>query len=117
MPEFSATTKAKLLTIPFNEFKGKNNGIFDPAHIQKMGIWCNTIGSDNVDSVMYFDNIMAVNANNSGNSNSSDNSSSGNSSNGNSSSSNQNSNNSEVNSNSTQITSSKNKWIKENNDW
>ncbi|MFW2490245.1 glycosyl hydrolase [Clostridium chromiireducens] len=111
MPEFSATTEAKLLTIPFNEFKGKNNGIFDPAHIQKMGIWCNTIGSDNVDSVMYFDNIMAVNSNNSRNS------SLGNSSNGNSSSSNQNSSNSEVNANSSQITISKNKWIKENDYW
>ncbi|EKQ56491.1 MULTISPECIES: glycosyl hydrolase [unclassified Clostridium] len=63
MPEFAATTEPKLLTIPFSQFKGKNNGTFDPAHIQKMGIWCNTIGSDTVDSVMYFDDIKAVNTN------------------------------------------------------
>ncbi len=61
MPEFAATTEAKLLTIPFSDFKGKNNGTFDPAHISKMGLWCNTIGTDTVDSVMYFDNIKAIN--------------------------------------------------------
>lgn len=70
MPEFAATNEAKLLTIPFSEFKGKNGGTFDPAHIEKMGIWCNTIlqegkeSSWTVESKMYFDDIHAVNTTN-----------------------------------------------------
>ena len=70
MPEFAATNEAKLLTIPFSDFKGKNGGTFDPAHIEKMGIWCNTLpqeGKENswtVESKMYFDDIHAVNTEN-----------------------------------------------------
>lgn len=73
MPEFAAETEPKLLTIPFSDFKGKNGGIFDPAHIEKMGIWCNTIpveGQENswtVESKMYFDDIHAVNTKNDSN--------------------------------------------------
>lgn len=68
MPEFAATTEAKLITLPFSEFKGKNGGKFDPSKIEKMGIWCNTnvpknnSGSWSVDSAMYFDDIEAVNS-------------------------------------------------------
>jgi mannan endo-1,4-beta-mannosidase len=66
MPEFSGTTEPKLITLPFSQFKGKNNGVFDPSKIEKMGIWCNTIvpkgytGSWTVDSAMYFDDIKAI---------------------------------------------------------
>lgn len=69
LPEFAATTEAKVLTIPFSEFKGKNGGTLDLANIEKMGIWCNTIkpqgstGTWTVESKMYFDNIKAVNTN------------------------------------------------------
>lgn len=69
MPDFAATTEAKLLTIPFSQFKGKNNGTFDQAHIEKMGIWCNTIGTDTVNSVIYFDDIKGVSSSNSGSNN------------------------------------------------
>ncbi|MBE6051471.1 MAG: mannanase [Clostridium sp.] len=67
MPEFAGTTEPKLITLPFSQFKGKNGGKFDPAHIERIGIWCNTIvpedheGDFTVDSTMYFDNIKAVN--------------------------------------------------------
>ncbi|RII36464.1 mannanase [Clostridium chromiireducens] len=61
MNDFAATTEAKLLTIPFSEFKNIDNGTFDLAYIDKMGIWCNTIGSDTVNSVLYFDDIKAIN--------------------------------------------------------
>ena len=67
MPEFAGTTEPKLITLPFSQFKGKNNGVFDPSKIEKMGIWCNTIvpkgytGSWTVDSAMYFDDIKAIN--------------------------------------------------------
>lgn len=67
MPEFAATTEPKLITLPFSQFKGKNNGVFNPSKIEKMGIWCNTLppkgttSAWTVDSAMYFDNIIAVN--------------------------------------------------------
>ncbi|HCW54036.1 MAG TPA: hypothetical protein DG753_09925 [Clostridium sp.] len=66
LPEFAATTEPKLLTIPFSEFKGKDNGTFDSSHIDRFGIWCNTIADENsnnlvkVDSSMFFDDIKAV---------------------------------------------------------
>ncbi|MBE6071919.1 MAG: hypothetical protein E7208_08160 [Clostridium butyricum] len=68
LPEFAGTTEPKVLTIPFSEFKGKNNGTFDPYHIDRFGIWCNTIldensnGLVNIDSSMFFDDIKAVNS-------------------------------------------------------
>ena len=64
--EFAATTEAKLVTIPFSALKGKSGGTFDPANITRAGIWCNTIpaegttGAWTVDSVMYFDDMKAV---------------------------------------------------------
>lgn len=67
LPEFAATTEAQLITLPFTEFKGKNNGTFDASNIQKVGIWCNTIvpeeheGEWTVESTMYFDDIKAIN--------------------------------------------------------
>ncbi|WP_139902156.1 cell wall-binding repeat-containing protein [Clostridium thermarum] len=66
LPEFAATTEAKLLTIPFSQFKGKKNGTFDPANVSQVGLWCNTIipeghtGTWTVDSVIYYDDIKAV---------------------------------------------------------
>lgn len=67
LPEFAATTEAQLITLPFSEFKGKNNGTFDASNIQKVGIWCNTLvpegneGIWTVESTMYFDDIKAIN--------------------------------------------------------
>lgn len=66
LPEFAATTKAQLLTLPFSQFVGKNKGKFDPSKITSIGLWCNTIvpqGSKDikVTSTMYFDDIKAVN--------------------------------------------------------
>lgn len=61
MPEFAATKDAKLVTIPFSKFVGKNKGTFDPKKITRVGIWCNTIESNvNVDSAMYFDDIKVI---------------------------------------------------------
>lgn len=66
LPEFAATTEGKTLTIPFSDFKGKNNGTFDPSNIESFGLWCNTIvpegnsGTWTVDSSFEFDNIKAV---------------------------------------------------------
>ena len=60
MPEFAATTKAQLITLPFSKFVGKNNGTFDPTKITKMGLWCNTIGDATINSSMYFDSIKVV---------------------------------------------------------
>lgn len=67
LPELAATKEAKLVTLPFTEFKGKNSGIFDPSNVTSVGVWCNTIvpegheGSWTVESTMYFDDIKAVN--------------------------------------------------------
>lgn len=60
LPEFAATGDAKYVTIPFAALKGKNGGVFDPSKISRFGIWCNTIGKSDTDSVMYIDDIHAV---------------------------------------------------------
>lgn len=66
LPEFAATKDACLVTIPFSAFKGKNGGTFNPANIERAGLWCNTIVPEGttedwtVDSSMYFDDIKAV---------------------------------------------------------
>lgn len=49
-----------MITLPFADFKGKNGGTFDPSGVKHFGIYCNTIGSNTIDSVMYFDAIKAV---------------------------------------------------------
>lgn len=65
LPEFAGTTEAKTLRIPFSDFKGKQNGKFDPANITSFGLWCNTIvpeghkGTWTVDSTFEFDNFHA----------------------------------------------------------
>ncbi|MBE6047861.1 MAG: mannanase [Clostridium sp.] len=67
LPEFAATTEAKTLRIPFSQFKGKQNGKFDPSNITSFGLWCNTIvpegheGVWTVDSEFEFDNFHACN--------------------------------------------------------
>ncbi len=58
----STTTGSYNLTIPFNSFKGKNGGKFDPRNVTVLGIWCNSIGAVDLDSTIYFDGIQAVKA-------------------------------------------------------
>jgi mannan endo-1,4-beta-mannosidase len=60
LTELAKTTAAKVITLPFSEFKGKNGGTFDKSAVQHFAIYCNTIGNDTVDSTMYFDDIKAV---------------------------------------------------------
>ncbi|WP_196594199.1 glycosyl hydrolase [Pectinatus sottacetonis] len=54
------TTKPTLVTIPFSQFKGKQNGQFDKTNIQHFAIYCNSLGDSPVESTMYFDDIRAV---------------------------------------------------------
>ena len=65
LPDVAAKTEPVLLTIPFSDFKGKNNGTFNPASVQRFGIWCNSLIDSTelktIDSAMYFDEIRAVN--------------------------------------------------------
>lgn len=69
LSDLAATTEPKLVTIPFSEFKGKQNGVFNPKNVQHFAIYCNTIppkgssGTWSVDSTLYFDDIKAVNTN------------------------------------------------------
>lgn len=60
LPEFAATTESRYITIPFSAMKGKNGGTFDPSAITGFGMWCNTIGQTEVESVMYVDDIHGV---------------------------------------------------------
>ena len=60
LSKLAATTEAQVITLPFADFKGKNGGTFDASAVNHFGIYCNTIGSETVDSVMYFDSIKAV---------------------------------------------------------
>lgn len=60
LPEFAATKEARYVTVPFATLTGKNGGRFDPSRISSFGIWCNTIGKTDIDSVMYIDDIHAV---------------------------------------------------------
>ena len=53
-------TEPQLVTMPFADFKGKNGGVFDPAHVKHFAIYCNTIGDKTVNSTMYFDSVRAV---------------------------------------------------------
>ena len=60
LSQLTKTTGAQVITLPFADFKGKNGGTFDPSSVKYFGIYCNTIGNDTIDSVMYFDGIKAV---------------------------------------------------------
>lgn len=60
LSQLAKTTEAQVITLPFADFKGKNGGTFDPSGVKHFGIYCNTIGSNTIDSVMYFDAIKAV---------------------------------------------------------
>lgn len=60
LSQLTKTTGAQVITLPFADFKGKNGGTFDASAVNHFGIYCNTIGSETVDSVMYFDSIKAV---------------------------------------------------------
>ena len=66
LTDFVAGTEAKYVTIPFSSFKGKAGGTFDPAHVSKFAVWCNSIipeGENGVDisSSIVFDDIRFVN--------------------------------------------------------
>ncbi|WP_196590389.1 glycosyl hydrolase [Pectinatus frisingensis] len=60
LSSYTAGTTPTLVTIPFSQFKGKQNGKFDKSNIQHFAIYCNTMGDTIVDSTMYFDDIKAV---------------------------------------------------------
>ena len=60
LSKLAATGEAKAVTLPFADFKGKNGGTFDASAVNHFAIYCNTIGDDTVNSVMYFDSIKAV---------------------------------------------------------
>ncbi|MSV24540.1 hypothetical protein FYJ78_04930 [Selenomonas sp. WCA-380-WT-3B 3/] len=62
LTDLAGTTAPQLVTIPFSRFQGKNGGQFNPAHIQHVAFYCNTIGEDPVDSHFYIDNVKAVNS-------------------------------------------------------
>ena len=123
MPEFSATTEARLVTLKFSDFIPKTKGTaLDLANISKMGIWCNTIGSETVDSTMYFDDIKAINtkAPEDTNTGGSSNSNNGSSSNGTSHHHSSSSTTSDTTTTTTTTTTqkvAKNNWVQENGAW
>ena len=69
LSNLAAETTPQLVTIPFSQFKGKQNGVFNPKNVQDFAIYCNTLppagntGIWSVNSIMYFDDIGAVNTN------------------------------------------------------
>lgn len=104
LPEFTKTTEAQLITLPFSDFVGKKGGKLDVSKITSFAIYCNTIvpeaheGGWNVDSSMYFDDIKAINTKDQSNENNNNNNNN-NSSSSSSSSSNKKSNKTEDTSN------------------
>lgn len=60
LSKLTVGTEAQVVTLPFSQFKGKNGGVFDPAHVKHFAIYCNTIGDKTIDSTMYFDSVRAV---------------------------------------------------------
>lgn len=58
-------TKARLLTLKFSDFKGKESGKAPTAStlkkLSKVAIYCNTVGNQTVDSTIYFDDLRAIN--------------------------------------------------------
>lgn len=60
LTKLAQTTQAQLVTIPFADFVGKQNGTFDKSHIQHFAFYCNTVGDDAVDSTFYMDDAKAV---------------------------------------------------------
>ena len=68
LSDFVKGTEANYVTIPFNSFRGKQNGTLNTAKITRFAIWCNSIISEGhtgdwtVDSVIYFDGIEAFTA-------------------------------------------------------
>jgi mannan endo-1,4-beta-mannosidase len=71
---FAGTEAAKLVTLPFSMFKGKNNGVFNKAEITSIGLWVNTVDTaannryynyaeGDLRSALYWDDIKAVKSN------------------------------------------------------
>ena len=60
LSKLTTGTEAQVVTLPFSQFKGKNGGTFDPAHVKHFAIYCNTIGEKTINSTMFFDSVRAV---------------------------------------------------------
>ena len=60
LSKLTTGTEAQVVTLPFSQFKGKNGGTFDPAHVKHFAIYCNTIGDKTINSTMFFDSVRAV---------------------------------------------------------
>lgn len=67
LTDLATEVQEKWITIPFDSFKGKQNGTLNTGAITKFAVWCNSIipegheGDWNVDSTIYYDAIEAVN--------------------------------------------------------
>nr|MDE6363534.1 hypothetical protein [Lachnospiraceae bacterium] len=62
--KYAATGTPVKVTIPFSAFVGKQNGKFDPANIQVIGLWCNALPSETVEyplsTVICYDEMRVV---------------------------------------------------------
>ena len=47
--KYAATGTPVKVTIPFGAFVGKSHGVFDPAKIQVIGLWCNALPNETVE--------------------------------------------------------------------
>ncbi|MBO5209708.1 MAG: CIA30 family protein [Lachnospiraceae bacterium] len=67
LTDLATEVQEKWITIPFDSFKGKQNGTLNTSDITKFAVWCNSIipegheGDWTVDSTIYYDAIEAVN--------------------------------------------------------
>jgi len=60
LADVTKETTPRLVTIPFSQFKGKQHGVFNKANVQHFAIYYNAQGNEDINSVMYFDDVKAV---------------------------------------------------------